>query len=143
MLSEYTVPWVASESAWGAELAEEWIESEEENIAAAGWATFPSLTTMKKDEELDLNKFNQLIDWVMKEIKGAPNRVKYCMNGFIIAVGGGIKELTVKAQQAAEKIGKVEVDMHGTECKVPPAGPYLQKMIDAGRVGKKRKTARC
>ncbi len=39
MLSTYTIPWVAAESPHGRELALEWIESEKENVAAAGWAT--------------------------------------------------------------------------------------------------------
>src|SRR5512134_2162560 len=39
MLSEHTVPWVASGSPHGWELALEWIESKKERNAAAGWAT--------------------------------------------------------------------------------------------------------
>src|SRR5258706_5206049 len=35
MLREYTVPWVASESNHGRELALEWIESEKEGVASA------------------------------------------------------------------------------------------------------------
>ena len=38
-ISEYTVPWVATGSKNGFELALEWIESPQEYIAAAGWAT--------------------------------------------------------------------------------------------------------
>ena len=38
-LSEYTVPWVASETPFGYELALEWIESKEEITAACGWQT--------------------------------------------------------------------------------------------------------
>jgi hypothetical protein len=38
-LSEYTVPWVAAETDFGFELGLEWIESEEERIASAGWST--------------------------------------------------------------------------------------------------------
>src|SRR5437588_1785595 len=36
MLSDYTVPWVATESPHGRDLALEWIESRKENVAAAG-----------------------------------------------------------------------------------------------------------
>src|SRR5580700_8977950 len=38
MLSEYTVAWVAAESAHGRESALEWIESKKEGVAACGWA---------------------------------------------------------------------------------------------------------
>ncbi|MBT6764999.1 MAG: DNA alkylation repair protein, partial [Prolixibacteraceae bacterium] len=65
------------------------------------------------------------------------------MNGFVISVGTYIKELTAKTQEVALKIGKVNVNMGGTACKVPLAKDYIEKSIDKGKVGKKRKTARC
>ena len=39
MLSEFTVPWVASEGPHGWEMGLEWIESKTETTAAAGWST--------------------------------------------------------------------------------------------------------
>ena len=43
----------------------------------------------------------------------------------------------------AGKIGKVHVEMGGTACKVPLATAYIDKVESKGRVGKKRKGARC
>jgi hypothetical protein len=43
----------------------------------------------------------------------------------------------------AGKIGPVTVDMGDTACKVPYAPDYVQKVVDRGTVGKKRKTAKC
>src|SRR5205085_41771 len=54
MLSEYTVPWVAAGSKHGWELALEWIESDQENVATTGWSTLSSLVSVKDDAELDL-----------------------------------------------------------------------------------------
>jgi hypothetical protein len=142
-LSEYTVPWVASETDFGFELGLEWIKSKEENIAAAGWSTLGSYAAVNQDENLDIQRYEKLLDQVVKEIPNAQNRVKYVMNGFVIAVGSYIKNLTKKASQTAEKIGIISVDMNGTACKVPLAKDYIQKVIDKQRVGKKRKTARC
>lgn len=65
------------------------------------------------------------------------------MNGFVIAVGTYIKSLTEKSKEVANKIGEVSVDVGGTACKVPRASEYINKVIDKGRIGKKRKTARC
>ena len=65
------------------------------------------------------------------------------MNGFVIAIGAYISDLTEKTTELAEKIGAVGVDMNGTACKVPLAKDYIQKVVDKQRVGKKRKTARC
>lgn len=142
MLSEYTVAWVAAESDYGYEIALEWIESEEERLASAGWATLSCLTALKSDEALDIDYLSALIDRVSSSIHQAANRVRYTMNGFVIAAGSNVAALTEQAQVAAEQIGKVEVFMGTTNCKVPFATTYLQKVIDKGRIGKKRKTFR-
>ncbi len=142
-LSEYAVPWVAAETEYGFELALEWITSKEERIATAGWATLASYAGVNEDDKLDIAKYSQLLDQVEKEIHNAQNRVRYVMNGFVIATGSYIKALTEKSQQVAAKIGKVSVEMGGTACKVPLAKDYLQKIIDKDRIGKKRKSARC
>lgn len=142
-LSEFTVPWLAAETDFGFELATQWIESQEEGIAAAGWATLSNFASIRPDEVLDIEAYSQLLDRAAKEIDNAPNRVRYTMNGFVIAAGSYIPALTQKAQEMAVKIGNVSVEMAGTACKVPLASAYIQKVIDKDRVGKKRKQARC
>ena len=142
-LSEFTVPWVAAETPYGWKLGNKWIKSKEENIAAAGWATLSSIASLHEDEKLDIKAYKKLLDQVGKDIHKAPNRVRYVMNGFVIAIGSYVPELTAQAQKIADKIGKVEVEMGGTACKVPLATTYIQKIIDKDKVGKKRKTSRC
>src|SRR5205823_8809953 len=68
MLSEYTVPWVAAGSPVGHELALEWIDSKNEQIAAAGWSTLSSLVGTKDDEELDVPLLKKLLARVAKTI---------------------------------------------------------------------------
>jgi 3-methyladenine DNA glycosylase AlkD len=143
MISEYTVAWVAAESAHGWELGLEWIDSGEEKIAAAGWSTLASWVSIRPDEELDLAQLSALLDRVGKELDSAPNRVRYVMNGFVIAVGSYVPDLTDRAMAIGQGLGKVKVDMGGTACKVPSAPEYIQKVVGMGRVGKKRKEARC
>lgn len=143
MISEYTVPWVAAESQFGNELAMEWIESEEENIASTGWATLASLVSTKSDNELDIDGLETLLDCVSNTIKYAPNRVRYTMNGFVIAVGSYVEELSDKAIEIGKKIGKVDVQMGGTACKVPSSPEYIEKAKNRGSIGNKRKSARC
>ena len=143
MISEYTVAWVAAESNHGFELGKEWIESEEEHIAAAGWSTLSSVMSIKKDEELDVDKLSALLDRVKNTIHHSPNRVRYTMNGFVIAAGSYVTALTDKAIAVAKAIGEINVDMNGTACKVPSAQDYIKKIVDMDRVGKKRKMARC
>ena len=142
-LSEYTVPWVAAETEFGVESGMEWIESSEENIAAAGWSTLAYYSAVNQDEDLDIPMYRKLLARVEKELPNAQNREKYAMNGFVISIGTNIMELTAEAQAIGERIGKVTVDMNGTACKVPYSKDYIQKAINKERIGKKRKTARC
>ncbi|MDX5346823.1 MAG: DNA alkylation repair protein [Hymenobacteraceae bacterium] len=143
MISEYTVAWVAAESAHGLELALEWIESDQEKIACAGWSTLSGLLALTPDDKLDLPQVEQLMERVKNTISSAPNRVRYTMNNFIIAVGCWVVPLTPKAKEIALAIGPVAVEMGGTACKVPLASEYIQKAEDKGRTGKKKKTVRC
>jgi 3-methyladenine DNA glycosylase AlkD len=143
MHSEYTVPWVAAGSPHGWELALEWIDSKDEIAASAGWQTLSGLVSVKEDDDLDIPALKKLLDRVKKTIHKAPNRVKYTMNGFVIAVGSFVPWLTDLAIQTAEAIGPVTVDMGDTECKVPAAADYIRKVQARGSIGKKRKTAKC
>ena len=142
-IGECTVAWVAAESSHGWELALEWIEDSNEAIAAAGWSTLGSLVGVKPDSELDQPVLERLIERVETGIHQEPNRVRYAMNGFIIAVGSYVSALKVRALQAGEKIGTVTVDMGETACKVPFAPEYIRKVEQRGAIGKKRKSARC
>lgn len=143
MLSEYTVAWVAAESPYAYELGMEWIESDDERIASAGWATLSNLVTLKNDEDLDIKKLDNLLVRISKTIKHAPNRVRYTMNGFVIATGTAVAELTERAIEIGKVIGKVDVKMGGTACKVPSSPEYIEKNKKMGRIGKKKKVARC
>jgi 3-methyladenine DNA glycosylase AlkD len=143
MIAGYTVPWVASESRYGRELALEWMDSDRELISTAGWSTYASLVAIKPDAELDLPEIEKLLIRVKNEIGSAPNRTRYAMNNFVIAVGGAVATLTSRAKAVAKAIGTVEVDMGDTSCTVPVAWDYIAKMEKMGRIGHKRKTAMC
>lgn len=138
-ISEHTVPWVAVGSKHGFELALKWIDSPQEHIAAAGWATLAGLVSLKPDSELDLPALKTLLDRVIQTIHTAGNRVRYTMNTFVISAGSYVAALTADALAAASKIGIVTVDMNGTACKVPAA----QECIEKGKDRKKKKTVKC
>jgi 3-methyladenine DNA glycosylase AlkD len=142
-IGEYTVPWVAAESNHGWELALEWIDSKQEAIATSGWATLSSFVAITPDDQLDLSYLKKLLQRVEKTIHDQPNRVRYCMNNFVIACGGYVAPLTQTCIQTARKIGPVSVDMHGTACKTPAAEDYINKVKQRGSLGKKRKSCKC
>ncbi len=143
MISEYTVAWVAAESNFGWELAKEWIVSNQERLGSAGWATFSSILAVTPDEQLNMRELDELLDLVGENIHSSPNRVRYTMNGFIISTGSYVYPLLEKSKTIAKQIGKVEVGMGSTSCKVPIALQYIQKVEKMNRVGNKRKTAFC
>jgi 3-methyladenine DNA glycosylase AlkD len=143
MISEYTIPGVAAESEHAVNLANKWIESKTEHVAASGWTTWAAVVSTQPDENLDLDHIEALIKRVVDEVHQAPNRVRYSMNNFVIGVGGYVKPLLSRAKAAAKKIGKVSVNVGDTSCKVPLATDYIAKIEKMGRVGKKRATAKC
>lgn len=143
LVSEYAVPWVAHENRHGRDLALKWIGSKKEHVAACGWNTYAGLLATTPNEDLDLQEIKSLLQRIEKEIDASANRVRYTMNGFVIAVGTYVTPLSKQAKATAKKLGKVAVDMQGTSCKVPLATEYIGKVESAGRTGKKRKTIRC
>lgn len=143
MLSDYTVAGTAADSAYGWEMGLTWIESRNQFICSAGWATLAALCSVKPDEELDLDAYRTLIDRVVNTIHESKNRVRYSMNQFLIAVGSFVPELTSAAREAGKKIGLVEVDMGGTSCKVPVVEQYIDKVEAKGYIGKKKARAFC
>jgi len=142
MVAEYTVPWVASAGSHGRELALKWIESRDEAIASAGWQTYSSMVAIKEDADLDLAEIKSLLQRVAKSIHQQPNRVKYVMNGFVIAVACHVKPLHKLAVDTANGIGKVAVDLVG-ECKIPFAPDHIKKFEARSPIGKKRKSPKC
>jgi hypothetical protein len=102
-----------------------------------------NLLRLKPDEELDKNEIENLLFYIEREIHHAPNRVRYAMNGFVIALGTHYEPLAEEAFAVAERIGKVSVNIGETACKVPFAPDHIKKIWAAGKRGSKRKTVRC
>jgi 3-methyladenine DNA glycosylase AlkD len=142
-IAENTVAWVAAESAHARELALKWIDSAEERVATTGWHTYDGILALWPDEQIDKAEVEALLERVEKTIHDSENRVRACMNGFIINVGTYAPSLVERAKQAAARIGKVQVDLGKTSCKVPDAIEYIEKVEKMGRTGKKRKTMKC
>lgn len=142
-IAEFTVPAVAVESEHAKGLAKKWIKSRNENLASCGWNTYAGILAVADDEDLDLEEIESLLDQIAEKIHSSPNKVRYTMNGFVIAVGSYVKPLLEKAKATAKAIGTVDVDMGETACKVPLATEYIAKVERLGRVGKKRKTIKC
>ena len=143
LLAEYTVAGVAAESPYALELAREWMDADEEMIAVAGWSTYANYLSITPDEKLNLEEIRGLLHRAEVTIHQEKNRVRYCLNGFVISVGAYVTALHDEAIKTAEAIGKVHVNMGNTACKVPLALPYIKKMEERNKIGVKRKTCIC
>ena len=142
-IREYTVAWVAAESNHGWEKAIEWIKSKDENLAVIGWNTLCGILALKQDTDLEMDQLKDLLKTIAKTIHKSPNRVKYTMNSFVIALGTYVKGLNELAKKTGAEIGDVTVNMGDTSCKVPNAVEYIEKAEKRNSIGKKKKTVRC
>ncbi len=143
MLSEYSVPWVASEHPDAFKIATKWISSRQPAIAAAGWCTYAAAVSIRPDDQLDMAECQALLTQVEESFESASGRVLYCMNGFVISVGAYVTPMFTESMRIAKQMGSLSIDMGDTSCKVPVATEALAKIKQMGRVGKKRKTAKC
>lgn len=141
-IAEFTVPWVAAESAHGWVLGLKWIDAKDENAVTAGWQTLSGVVALREDSDLDITALRALLKRVKVSIHQQSNQIKYVMNTFVIAVGSYVKPLADEAMRIAEAIGKVQVELVGS-CKMPFAPDYIKKCQARGTLGKKRKTVRC
>lgn len=143
MISSTIVPWVVSEHPDGFALARGWIDSKKESLAIAGWASLGALVTVVPDDRLRLKDLSALLARVTKTMPAAPDRARQQMNYFVIAVGTYVAPLGQQAIATARKLGRVEVDMGDTECKIPDAESYIMKSRRGAAIAPKRKTVRC
>lgn len=143
MPAEYTVASVAAESPHALELAREWLQSPDELIATCGWSAYGNYISITPDEKLDIPEIRALLGQIETTIHGERNRVRYNMNMFVIIVGSYVQALHDEALAVAAAIGKVDVNVGQTACKVPLAGEYIAKVVRAGKLGVKKKTCIC
>jgi len=143
MISTSIVPVMASEHPDGYALARAWIESKKEHLAIAGWHSLGALVTIIPDGQLPLKEFGALLDRIPGTMAAQPDRVRQAMNYFIIACGTYSAPLGARAIATARKLGKVEVDVGDTDCKIPEAEAYIMKSRRGAPIAPKRKTVRC
>ncbi len=138
-LSDFTVANVLVETGFAQTVADRWIDSGKEFYMSSGWSCYCRLLGMLPDGEFHSDKIRVMLDQVRNTIHNQPNRTRYAMNNFVIAAGISYLPLHAEAAAAAQAVGKVHVDMGKTACRVPLAAQYIQKAVDAGRLGSKRK----
>ncbi len=142
-VAEFTVPWVASAGPHGREMALKWIESKDATIASAGWQTYSSMVAIQEDAVLDLAEIKSHLQRVAKSIHQQPDRLKYAMNSFVIAIACYVKPLHQVAVATAKGIGKIAVEQIGNCGTIPFAPERIEKFEARSAIGKKRKSPKC
>ncbi|GIP16157.1 hypothetical protein J40TS1_17990 [Paenibacillus montaniterrae] len=142
MLSDYVVAVTLSEADIAQEVADKWIASGEELRMSAGWSCYCWLLGNRPDHEFSEEKIAAMLELVERTIHDAPVRTKYSMNNFMYTVAVSYVPLHDKAVETAKSVGPVEVP-DKNKSKHIHAFENIQKAIDKGQLGFKRKHVRC
>ena len=143
MLSDYVVAVTLSESDIAQEVADNWIDSGEELKMSAGWSCYCWLLGNRKDHEFSESKISSMLDKVKNTIHDSPERTKSAMNNFLYTVGISYVLLTEKAIEVSKEVGVVEVKRDNKKSSFLNAYESIQKDVEKGRVGFKRRYVRC
>lgn len=143
MLSDYVVAVTLAEADIAQKVADKWIASGDELRMSAGWSCYCWLLGNRKDSEFDTEKLSSLLDQVKDLIHDAPNRTKSSMNNFLYTVAISYVPLHEKAVETAMEIGSVEMKKDEKKSTILIPSEMIQKDVDKGRVGFKRKYVRC
>lgn len=143
MLSDYVVAVTLAETDIAQDVADKWISSGEELRMSAGWSCYCWLLGNRPDSEFSESKIANMLENVENAIHDSPERTKYAMNNFIYTVGISYLPLHDKAVETAKVVGPVEVKRDKKKSSFLLASERIQKEVDKGQLGFKRKYVRC
>lgn len=143
MLSDYVVAVTLAETEFAQVVADKWIASGEELRMSAGWSCYCWLLGNRPDAEFSESKIDSMLNLVKNTIHDSPDRTKSAMNNFIYTVGISYVPLHAKAVETAKAVGPVEIRKGTKKSSILLAAENIQKDLDRGRLGSKRKNVRC
>ena len=143
MLSDFVVAVTLAETDIAQAVADKWIASGEELRMSAGWSCYCWLLGSRRDSEFSSSKLAGMLDQVKNTIHDAPDLAKSAMNNFISTVAISYLPLHDKAVETAKAVGPVEVNRGKKNSSILLAAENIQKAVDRGALGFKRKNVRC
>jgi len=143
MLSDYVVAVTLAEADIAQQVADKWIASGEELRMSAGWSCYCWLLGNRKDVEFSESKIANMLEKVKNTIHASPERTKSAMNNFLSTVGVSFVPLHDLALATAKMVGPVELKKNNKKSSFLHAYENIQKEIEKGRIGFKRKYVRC
>lgn len=143
MLSDFVVAVTLSETDFAQVVADKWIASGEELRMSAGWSCYCWLLGNRQDSEFNANKIASMLDQLENTIHDSPDRSKASMNNFIYTVAISYLPLHDKALETARAVGPVEIRRDKKKNRILCAAESIEKDIEKGRLGFKRRYVRC
>ncbi|WP_431808536.1 DNA alkylation repair protein [Lysinibacillus sphaericus] len=143
MLADYVVAVTLAEADIAQQVADKWIASGEELKMSAGWSCYCWLLGNRPDVEFSESKMANMLEMVKSAIHNSPERTKSAMNNFLHTVGVSYVPLHDKALATAQQIGPVELKKNNKKSSFLHAYESIQKEVERGRIGFKRKYVRC
>jgi 3-methyladenine DNA glycosylase AlkD len=143
MLSDYVVAVTLAEADIAQAVADKWIASGEELRMSAGWSCYCWLLGNRPDSEFSSSKLASMLEQVENTIHNSPERTKSAMNNFMYTVAISYLPLHDKAVETAKAVGPVEMKRDKKKSSILQASVNIQKEIDRGKLGFKRKYVRC
>lgn len=143
MIGDSIVAVCLSETDIAMEVADEWIESDDELTISAGYSTYSWLLACRDDNLFDKDKIKDMLDQVKAKIHKAPNRAQYAMYYFVYNVGVSYNPLHHDAVKIAESIGEVFIkSLSGLE-RTYSAFEDIMKEVRKDKIGSKKTSDRC
>lgn len=143
MLSDFVVAVTLAETEFAQAVADKWIASGEELKMSAGWSCYCWLLGNRPDAEFSESPLESMLEQVKNTIHDSPDRTKASMNNFIYTVGISYLPLHDKAVEIAKAVGPVEIKRDKKKSSISLASERIQKDVDRGLLGFKRKHVRC
>lgn len=143
MVSDYVVAVTLAEADIAQEVADKWIASGDELRMSAGWSCYCWLLGNRPDDEFSTVKLAGMLETVKNTIHDAPERTKSAMNNFMYTVGFSYLPLHELAVETAKAVGPVEMKRDNKKPAILNAYENIQKEIERGKIGFKRKYVRC
>lgn len=143
MISDYIVAVSLAETDFAQAVADKWIASGEKFRMSAGWSCYCWLLGNRKDEEFSETKLASMLEQVKNTIHQAPDIVKSSMNNFIATVAISYVPLHELAVETAKAVGPVEIKKGKKKSTTSIVSERIQKELDRGMLGFKRKYVRC
>jgi 3-methyladenine DNA glycosylase AlkD len=143
MLSDYVVAVTLAEADIAQDVADKWIASGEELRMSAGWSCYCWLLGNRPDSEFSTSKLASMLEQMENSIHDSPERTKSAMNNFMYTVAISYLPLHEKAVETAKAVGPVEMKRGKKKSSILQASVNIQKEMDRGKLGFKRKYVRC